>query len=702
MKSYVGWLCCLSLLMPVAVYAAPVQLVVSTQGDDAANGSTETPLASLAGARDRLRVLRLADGLPDGAVVTFASGTYAVQKAVVFIPEDSGTEEGPIIFQASPGAKVVISGGRRIEGWEREGDVWVTTIPEVASGDWSFSNLWINGERSQPARTPNAANPWGDNPPDSDFFRTASPVLLENNETGKKEKSNTQFHYRAEDIQDWDSLDDAVFVTFHSWATSLARLKSIDRENKILEFTGPARWAYGRWQPDQRYFIEHLFEGLDQPGEWYLDKKTGKLYYYPIAHGQMGENEVIAPVAQQLLKLAGSPETGSYVEYLQFKGLNYHYTEFPIVAEGHSDAQAAFKVHAAIETIGARHCKFENLTVSRLGNYGVWFRRGSQHNVLRHSEITDLGAGGVRIGEGVSPASPGEATEYNIVDNDFIHEGGRVFRSAVGVWIGRSSYNKVTHNEICDFRYTGVSVGWSWGYAESSAHHNKIEYNHIHHIGLSQLNDMGGIYCLGQAPGTVLRGNVIHDVISHPRLYGGWGLYTDEGSTDVLLENNLVYNTRTGGFHQHYGRDNIIRNNIFAYSHGPQIIKTRDEEHNSFTFQNNIVYFNTGKTLGSRWKNGNWKMDYNVYWDTSGESPDFSRRTFEEWQAEGHDTHSIIADPGFVEGEAGDFRLKPDATALTIGFKPFDFTKAGLYGEAEWVAKPKAKMRPTFTPPISK
>lgn len=699
MNTGLRWILAFVLSLPLAATAAPLQLYVSPDGSDNAGGAINTPLASFTGARDRIRALRSTSDLSEGVVVTFAEGVYPVQEAVLFTPEDSGTEEAPIIFRAASNTEAIISGGRQINNWIREGAFWVTTVPEVRAGTWTFSNLWVNGDRRQPARTPNAANPWGDEPPDSDFFKAAGSVMVENKDTGKQVKSSTKFHYRDSDIQDWASLDDAIVITFHSWATSLMRLKSVDREQKILEFTGPARWAYGRWQPDQRYFIEHLFEGLDQPGEWYLNKKTGKLYYYPMPDEEIEEVEVVAPVTQQLLKLTGDAEAQSYVEHIRFEGLRFQHTAFPIAAAGHSDSQAAFKVNAAIELVGARHCAIENATLSHLGNHGVWFRRGSQHNVLRHCEITDLGAGGVRIGEGSSPETPEEATEYNVVDNNFIHEGGRVFRSAVGVWIGRSSYNDVTHNEICDFRYTGVSVGWSWGYAESSAHHNQIAYNHIHHIGRGQLNDMGAIYCLGVSPGTVLRGNLIHDVISHPRLYGGWGLYTDEGSTDILLEDNLVYNTTTGGFHQHYGRDNMIRNNIFAYSHGPQIIRTRDEDHNSFTFRNNIVYFNTGRTLGSNWKNGNYVMDNNVYWDTTGQVMDFSGRSFEEWRAQGNDQHSVVADPGFVDGPSGDFRLKKDALALTRGFKAFDFEKAGLYGDDSWVAKPKLITRPYFTPP---
>jgi hypothetical protein len=522
--------------------------------------------------------------------------------------------------------------------------------------------------------------------------------------TGAESKSTTRFYYKPEDLQDWATLQDAIVVVYHSWETALLRPKSIDTENHILEFTGPTNWGFGYWHPDQRYYIEHLFEGLDQPGEWFLNKKEGRLYYKPVP-GEMTDTIVaVAPVAGQLLLLSGKPAEGQFVEHLTFRGLKFHYTEYAVKPAGHSDSQAAFSVPAAIEATGAREVTFDQCEVGHVGTYGIWFRSGSQDNQLTRSEIYDLGAGGVRIGEAGSPASENEAALRNVIDNNFIHDGGRVFRGAVGAWIGRSSYNRLSHNEICDFRYTGISVGWSWGYDESSANHNIIEYNNVHHIAQGQLSDTGGIYTLGVSPGTVIRNNIFHDVISSPKVSGGWGIYFDEGSTGILAENNLVYNTLTGTLHQHYGRDNRVVNNVFAFSHGGQLIRSREEERNSFFFERNIVYYNNNALLGSTWKNGNFTLDNNVYWTTMPDvielgEMDFAGRTWDAWRAEGHDTHSVIADPGFENAESGDFRLKPDSPAIALGFTPFDYNEAGLYGDPAWVAKPRAIARNPFAPP---
>jgi parallel beta-helix repeat protein len=306
----------------------------------------------------------------------------------------------------------------------------------------------------------------------------------------------------------------------------------------------------------------------------------------------------------------------------------------------------------------------------------------------------------VRLGEVTLPDAPEEQAERNEVSNCFIHDGGHVYHAGIGVWIGRSSYNTVRHNEICDFLYSGVSVGWSWGYAPSTAHHNVIELNHIHHLGWVQLSDMGGIYSLGLSPGTVLRQNLIHDVLSYT--YGGWGLYTDEGSGGILLENNVVYLTKDGGFHQHYGRENTVRNNVFAFSFGRgQVVRSREETHMSFTFDRNIVYYKHEPLLGGSWRSENaFELDKNVYWNVTGRTPEFpGGLSLAQWQAKGYDVHSVVADPKFVDPEHFDFRLQPDSPALKLGFEPIDTSQIGLVGSPAWVELPRQVQRPAMPRP---
>ena len=263
--------------------------------------------------------------------------------------------------------------------------------------------------------------------------------------------------------------------------------------------------------------------------------------------------------------------------------------------------------------------------------------------------------------------------------DNHIHGIGLVFPPAVGVWVGQSGGNTISHNHIHDVYYTAISVGWTWGYGPTLARDNAIEFNHLHDIGKDMLSDMGAIYTLGVQPGTVIRGNLIHDISSFT--YGGWGIYPDEGSSNILIENNIVYRAKSAGFHQHYGRENIVRNNIFAWNIEHQLMRTRAEPHLSFTFERNIVCFDRGRLLGSNWSGDQFKMDRNVYWDVRGEPVRFAGKSWEQWREAGHDTGSVLADPLFVNPAKYDFTLRPDSPALKLGFQPIDLSGVGPRAE---------------------
>ena len=315
------------------------------------------------------------------------------------------------------------------------------------------------------------------------------------------------------------------------------------------------------------------------------------------------------------------------------------------------------------------------------------FGAGSRHNRIENCELVDLAGGGIKIGHAGAgtwgevhalPNDPEMHVSHHTIRNCLIAHGGRLHPAAVGVWVGQSSHNVIERNDVFDFYYTGFSVGWTWGYGRSDAHHNDVGFNHVYQIGQGVLSDMAGIYTLGIQPGTIIHDNHFHDVQSFG--YGGWGLYTDEGSTEIVMENNLVHHCKTGGFHQHYGGENRIQNNIFAFATEQQLQRTRTEPHRSFTFERNIVYWdNTSPLLGSNWNDDNFLLDKNIYWNAAGKPVLFpGNLKLEQWREKRkHDLQSVVADPLFVDAKGGNYQLQPESPALPLGFKPFDASKAG-------------------------
>jgi len=659
-------------------FAFSQKIYVSPAGTDTNPGTADKPLATLTAARDKARGLRKTAKLNEPLEIIIAGGEYFMMQPLLLSSEDSGTPLSPLIFKAEPGIKAVFRGGIQVSGFEKVSDtLWRAFIPQVAWYDSYFEHLYVNGRRAVRARSPN-----------SGFFRVrnVTETVLEKGEGRSPELAVQKVELDSLDNTGFDAFtkqdfQDALIIFYHNWDNTRKRVTGFSIESSSVYLAGEGMKPWNPINGKSRYLIENFKAALDSQGEWFLDR-AGYLYYIPL-DGETIENTVFhIPVIKEFISIQGDQLSGKKVENIRFENLVFEVAGYKTPPGGNEPAQAAAPVDAVVTADFANNIDFRNCEIAHTGTYAFWFRRACSNCTVSQCYMHDLGAGGVKIGETQIRQEMSEITNSIIIDNNIIRDGGHVFPCAVGIIIFNASDNKLTHNEIADLRYSGISVGWVWGYAHSPSKRNTIEFNHIHHLGWGELCDMGGVYTLGASEGTIVSNNHIHHVYSFD--YGGWGLYTDEGSYGIKMENNLVYVCKNSGFHQHYGKENIIRNNIFANNIRSQLQATRIEEHRSISFTNNIIYFDKGTLLSSNWHKFNLLTDNNIYWDTRTKDIMFGDKSFSEWKKSGKDLHSIIADPQFVNPEVFDFRLKNKSAVRKINFVPFDYTKAGVYGSEEW------------------
>ena len=657
--------------------------------------------------------IRAAKGQGDTSAwtVRVKPGHYALRETLVFTPADSGTKDAPVSWVGE--GEAVIAGGTEIKGWTQDAPgVWSAAIPVAPDGRPAyFEQLWVNGRRADRARLPNTG-----------YFNIRRPAIAPDAAAkGCYVENATITNTEVAVLADLpkDELPYAQMCVVHKWSFARRILREVDAmttNGLTVRTWSPSPWhGWQNWnEKETLVHFENVRTAFDAPGEWFYDVKAAKVLYRPLPGEDMAKVTIVAPSAKisQLVAFRGDPDKGAYVHDVSFRNITFAHSdvtpssgtairaEHPAVkfvggGLGPTESwqhQAASGSDGAVTLQGAQRISFEGCRVRNTGNYAMRFNDGCTSNRVVGCTLFDLGAGGVWMGSGVGHVAKGEtmkrrviktlaprSTAFNLIDNCTIRQGGRFNPEGTGVAYTHVSDSKVLHCEIHDFFYTGVSVGWTWGFQGSIAQRNEIAFNKIYDLGKGIMSDMGGVYTLGTSYGTTVHDNVVHDVWSYS--YGGWALYTDEGSEGIVMERNLCWNTTDGGFHQHYGAGCIIRNNVFAWNKMLGAVRMARQVVQdipcTLNFVNNIVLVREGPLVGRgpRGVGGIWAN--NLWWDVSGK-PELDGLDWEKWAACGKETGGKYADPQFEDAAGYDFRLKSTSPAFALGFKAWDFTQAGL------------------------
>ncbi len=647
-------------------------LVVSPDGDDANAGTEEMPLKTLEGAKEKLKNMNT-----DGEItVWFKAGKYVIDEEILF---DSSDKQN-VTYRSIPGEEVTFTGAAELSDWA-DGEIngKKALVTDVDTDKLYFRSLF-NGEKRL------SVSVW---PKEGCFTAKEAHIedaLYPNDETGFF-KLHTAFYAKENEIMDFANVQDVNVRIMHKWCDDIIPLHSVDTETGRVAFRKPAAMTI---ENDDNYVYENVKEAVSEPGEWYLDRAEKKLYYIPFENETKDNLVLSAPVTDSFFDINGASN-------ISFSGIRFIDTDWDFVNGTlniwpmdktnpnyeHIDfdpthPQASYEVPAVITVRNAENVNFINCIFRSISNSAVMFKENVQNCLVDACYFDEIGGNAVFIN---APYAIPAVTKNISVTNCEINEYGRIYNHSIGVLLCHASDCIIRNNEIHDGWYTAVSVGWVWGYTENPTDNIQVKDNLIYNIGNGWLSDMGGIYTLGIQPNTVLSGNEIYNVGCYggTQGYGGWGIYLDEGSSEILVENNLVYDCSSQAFHQHYGKDNMIRNNIFAFGGDGVFRITRNEEHNSLFLENNILV-SDDRVMYWQTTNLDWfKDNSNLYWDYgnkavySGSSTKlFERENIVSMVGKGYYNNAVFKNPLFKDAENRDFTLAENSPASEIGFIPWE------------------------------
>ena len=777
-----------------------VTLYVSPGGSDLWSGrladpnsaASDGPLATFDRARATVQNL-VKTGLTQ-INVQFRGGTYYLPATEMLAAADSGTAAMPVVYQNYPGESPVFSGGVRVTNWVNTGgNTWKATLP--ASTQY-FENLFYNGARRlRPRLGSSAANPFGSfyriantvyliapGPPAAAPSDTCSVFIA-----GFGWECFDRFQYDPADpiAVTWKNLapakgnpcgqaagnaaiaGDIELLVFEQFSTSKLRISCIDGQNRTVYLAGPTGISQSNASEQgfiagNRYLIENVQDALTQPGQWFLDRSaaTWTLTYLANPGENPNTDTVIVPQAAQVL-------VATNLQYVTFQGLTFEHDNYTLPFAGHVSMELEPDIPAAVSFQNSQHITFDSGTVTQTSGTGLEMipclnanspaycvstsvNAVVTNNVVENSAFYDIGAVGIRIGNPYQPAdTDANVPQSTTVQNNVVEGYGRNIPAAFGIGQGMGHDNLYTHNDVYDGYHCAISTSQSIAASTTPPGigngNNVISFNHVYNLLQGIMNDGGSIRIDGgnlvfTAAGNRILNNRIHDVtdasIMDSNGYGGHGVYLDDATGLVDVENNLVYRVSGVGVYTPHGpaalnQANTVKNNILAFAR-QGIVSVGDPYKNgaftvipqSFVYSNNLFYFDrsTGSSPkfipdgGCVYSGGSpftayqlWKS--NLYWRTDGafagdpkafgiqpsagtgaDAPcngnmnAYTFYTFASWQQTlGEDLQSVVQNPGFNNPAYPNDDYSLPHGSPGIGFVPFD---AGQAGRSNPVLKP--------------
>ncbi|GAA3349375.1 RICIN domain-containing protein [Amorphoplanes nipponensis] len=573
--------------------AAPTTLYASPAGSGTACSSTQP--CSLTGAQAAVRSLN--DAMADDIVVQLADGVYRLSAPLRLTAEDSGTNGHTVIWQAAPSARPAISGARAVTGWtlaDAGRNIWQAN---VGAGTDS-RQLYVNGAIATRART--QVNR-------SDFTATSTGLRFSNGALGYLNNLANQNRIQLESV---GSFTDR-YVSVQSISGNLLTMQQPGWNNNTFgydTFTTPHRAG--------PLYLTNAYEFLDSPGEWYLNSGTGTLYYAPPAGQSMTNLSVELPTLQSLVDIGGTYDAPAH--HVTFTGITFTGTSWlgPSSNQGYADQQTgaylsgtwnwpalsacqegctqfeAARPHwsqmpAAVQVSAANTITFSGSQFVNLGQLAIGIGNdanahasgvglGASNITVTGSEIARSSAGGIVVGgvraDAHHPSDQRMVNRDITISNNRIHDLGVEYRGNVSALTTYVTNATLSHNEVYNLPYSGMSIGFGWGANEpggsnqyanrglynyqpryttaTTASNNRLTGNYIHDV-MQQMTDGGCIYTLSWNPGARIDGN-------HCQRINGWfGLYFDEGSKYFTATGNVFNNVGTWATANYWGGENM-------------------------------------------------------------------------------------------------------------------------------------------------